>query len=261
MRRIRLQPPNDKKWQRWLLDCAKETQALQDAVVRGESVTFKESLYKRRKEFWFGGDNPFYGKCAYCECDITGFQHGDVEHFRPKGGVTDELDRAITHPGYYWLAYDWHNLLPSCIACNQPTSVNDRKIGKHNRFPVIGSHAQTATEIANEQPLLINPASEHDDDDPANHLDIDISTGLIIPLTERGRMCIEIFGLNVRDRLVEQRHSACREVKSLLTELIHNEVDRQKTIDRLQKIKQEECSYSLAQNTTLSEQLSKILSI
>lgn len=260
MRRIHLQPPTTKEWQRWLLDCKKETQKLQDAIDRGETVTFKD-LYKRRKEFFFGEDSQFYGKCAYCECYLKGFQHGDVEHFRPKGGVTDELDRVIAHPGYYWLAYDWRNLLPSCISCNQATSVNNKKIGKHNRFPVIGSHAQNQAEIVNEQPLLINPASENDDDDPAKHLGIDLTTGLMIPLTERGRMCIEIFGLNVRDRLVEQRHSACREVKSLLIELIHNDSNRQQIIDQLQKIRQEKCSYSLAQNTTLSEQLSKISSI
>jgi uncharacterized protein (TIGR02646 family) len=254
MRRIRLQPPNDKKWQRWLRDCATETQALQDAVQKGEPVTFKK-LYKRRKEFFFGDDSPFHGKCAYCECYITSFQPGAVEHFRPKGGVTDELDRSIAHPGYYWLAYDWQNLLPSCATCNQSSSVNGKTIGKQNRFPVIGKHAQTPAEIVNEQPLLINPASENDDDDPSKHIGIDIATGLLFHHTERGKMCIEIFGLNVRDQLLEQRRTACREVNALWSAWAYNVAERPETTKKLKEIRQEKCSYSLTQNTVLSDLL------
>jgi uncharacterized protein (TIGR02646 family) len=254
MRRIHLQQPSTKEWQRWLRDCQKETKILQDAIDLGEPVVFKD-LYKRRKEFWFDNDSPFYGKCAYCECYITGFQHGDIEHFRPKGGVTDEFDRVIPHPGYYWLAYDWRNLLPSCIACNQATSVNNKKIGKHNRFPVIGIHAQNQSEIANEQPLLINPASENDDDDPGKHLGIDLTTGLMIPLTERGKMCIEIFGLNVRDRLLEERRTACREVNALWSAWAYNIADRPETAKKFKEIRQEKCSYSLTQNTMLADLL------
>lgn len=255
MRRIRLQPPNNKKWQRWLRDCEKETRALQDAIDRGESVTFKESLYKRCKEFWFGDDSPFHGKCAYCECDIKDFQHGDVEHFRPKGGVTDQLDRAINHPGYYWLAYDWQNLLPSCVACNQPMSVKGQKIGKHNRFPVIGTHAQTPDEIVNEQPLLINPVSENDDDDPSKHLGIDTATGIIFHRTERGKMCIDIFGLNLRDRLLDQRGKACDEIKALWVKWAFNVADRPQIAEKFKNIQSGKCSYSLTQNTLLSELL------
>jgi hypothetical protein len=254
MRRIHLQPPTTKEWQRWLLDCKKETQKLQDAIDRGETVTFKD-LYKRRKEFFFGEDSQFYGKCAYCECYLKGFQHGDVEHFLPKGGVTDEFDLPIAHPGYYWLAYAWQNLLPSCAICNQSSLVNGKKIGKRNRFPVIGRHAQTLAEIINEQPLLINPASENDDDDPAKHIGIDIATGLLFHHTERGRMCIEIFGLNDRDQLLEQRRTACREVNALWSAWAYNVAERPGITKKLKEIRQGKCSYSLTQNTVLSDLL------
>ena len=55
----------------------------------------------------------FHNKCAYCESDLG--DNLDVEHFRPKGGVTEEPG----HSGYWWLAHDWTNLLPSCTPCNQ----------------------------------------------------------------------------------------------------------------------------------------------
>ena len=55
------------------------------------------------------------GKCAYCESFYAGTQPVDVEHYRPKGKV----DGMAGHPGYWWLAGRWENLLPSCIDCNR----------------------------------------------------------------------------------------------------------------------------------------------
>ena len=70
----------------------------------------------------------FYNKCAYCETTEVGYI-SDAEHFRPKGQVrnksgivkTFDVDGVseITHPGYFWLAYHWQNLLPSCNTCNR----------------------------------------------------------------------------------------------------------------------------------------------
>ena len=57
----------------------------------------------------------FHDKCAYCEGKSIGQADWDVEHFRPKGSVAERDD----HPGYYWLAYEWENLYPSCKHCNQ----------------------------------------------------------------------------------------------------------------------------------------------
>lgn len=93
--------------------------------------------------------NVFHGKCAYCETKITGFP-GDTEHFRPKGRVkglklnengetleivkvVDENGDEIQHPGYFWLAYHWQNLLPSCEFCNTAG-------GKGDIFPTDRSH-------------------------------------------------------------------------------------------------------------------------
>jgi len=166
-------------------------------VARGETPAVSD-LYKRKSikdEYFFTAEPPFYGKCAYCEAPIRDYQHGDVEHFRPKAGVTDEngqpvflLDEdgkvqvdadgePVEHPGYYWLAYEWTNLLPACVKCNQADVRQGSRTGKHSRFPVEGRHAQRPEEVAQEKPLLINPLSDQEDDDPSHHLVIDTKTG------------------------------------------------------------------------------------
>jgi hypothetical protein len=277
MRRIKLQPLNTTSWNRWLRDCDREIQALIESVDRGEKPEFKEKLYGRtsiKKGYFASKAAPFYGKCAYCESYITDFQHGDIEHFRPKGGITDEKDNQVVlkddrgnptlnamgepkpHPGYYWLAYNWQNLLPSCAICNQPSSAGNKKIGKHNRFPVDGNHAQRPEDVESEQPLLINPASDREEDDPTKHLAVDISTGLMFPLSARGKMCIEIFGLNLRDQLVNERRRACREVIFLLAKLKQNNAPD--PFIELETIRDGKRSYSMAAIATLNEQLSKL---
>ena len=57
----------------------------------------------------------FHFKCAYCESSIAN-QDWDVEHFRPKGRVAEREK----HTGYYWLAYEWTNLYPSCTGEDGP---------------------------------------------------------------------------------------------------------------------------------------------
>lgn len=75
--------------------------------------------------------NEWYnGKCAYCER----FYKLDVDHYRPKGEVWDENNNVIRANGYYWLCYEWSNLIPACITCN-------REGGKLAKFPFLpGGH-------------------------------------------------------------------------------------------------------------------------
>ncbi len=68
----------------------------------------------------------YHNKCAYCEAINC---EPDVEHYRPQKGVTE----SKVHSGYYWLCYEWSNLIPSCADCNRPP-------GKGNKFPIMGVH-------------------------------------------------------------------------------------------------------------------------
>jgi hypothetical protein len=214
-------------WKDWRRDCSKKKTEHCDDVDNGTDpadIKIQESLYSRRsiKKIHFRDKaGPFRGKCAYCEAFFADFQRGDVEHFRPKGAVTDENDQVILirdskgneHPhwGYYWLAYDTTNLMPSCQLCNQPS---DDRLGKRTRFPIEDETKRACyhnDNLNDEQPLLINPFLE----DPSGHLDVDLKTGMLLAKTARGQACIDILGLNKRDQLVAKRMNAIRIIQLL----------------------------------------------
>ena len=207
MIKIDFVPPDNSQWTRWCQDAASEHTLLLQLYAASQPVSIRDSLYKRRAKDFF---DDSWAKCAYCEALMILDQTGDIEHFRPKGAVTDENDDVVMisddlgthpHPGYFWLAYDWKNLLPSCINCNRPRRTRDgRLVGKSTRFPVVGAHAVRPAEVDREAPKLINPLVE----EPSEHLDMDVDTGVLFGKSDRGEMCIRILDLN-RERLPETR--------------------------------------------------------
>lgn len=159
----------------------------------------------------------FAGKCAYCESSYSSTQPMDVEHFRPKGAVNEDS----THPGYYWLAATWTNLLPSCIDCNRQRTHLDvvleddkAKLGKKDQFPVIGRRAkEPADDLEAEKALLLDPTIE----DPAKFLRFDRELGIALPRSKTGARrqraleSIRIYGLN-RSGLVTDRLHIIRQI-------------------------------------------------
>lgn len=133
----------------------------------------------------------FHRKCAYCESAYDYQSPVDVEHFRPKGNI----EGNPAHPGYWWLAAEWTNLLPSCIDCNRRRKQKTPKVssslsilyksfksGKKDSFPVAGIHAlPESLDFSGERPLLLDPTR----DDPDKHLefcvDDDQMAGLVYP--------------------------------------------------------------------------------
>ena len=121
-------------------DAGKLPFAFDGGIYGGEAV--KNALIKAQ-----------HGKCCFCERK-TG-KDGDVEHFRPKAGCRQTPKGSLLRPGYYWLAYDWDNLLLSCSACNQRH--------KRNLFPLTnpGKRANSHThDVALEAPLFLHPAQQ-----------------------------------------------------------------------------------------------------
>lgn len=232
----------------WVKRCTAAAQKLTSA--RG----IKAALYKEQRQAIL---DAFHKKCAYCEAKIVLDQHnGDLDHFRPKGRVTDENDRVIEiedgrgrkveHPGYFWLAYSWMNLLPSCIACNRPNKVGTERVGKWERFPVTGKHARTAQELGQELPLLLNPLN----DDPAQHLEFDPDTGRIIGKTDRGRMTEFVLKLN-RDGLPEARRNVYDMVRAKARDAFEAEMNKDygkldRHLEFLIQHKRGEAAYSMA---------------
>lgn len=95
-----------------------------------------------------------YEKCAFCESQVTHIAYGDVEHFRPKGGFCQLPTDSPSRPGYYWLAYEWGNLLFACQLCNQRH--------KKNEFPLVDPSKRIRSHqghLSAEQPKLIDLAS------------------------------------------------------------------------------------------------------
>lgn len=273
MIKIDFPEPTSATWTRWRKECEEATRELVAAVAEGKPVEIQETLYRRRsikQGVYLAKGGPFRGKCAYCECWLTDFQYGDIEHFRPKKGVTDMDDRPVLvsnedggprveHPGYFWLAYDWTNLLPSCQRCNQPGNERDgdaeRRIGKRTRFPVAGRRAwKPDHDLREEKPLLINPVTE----DPASHLAVDVDTGVVVPQSERGQACIDVFGLNVRDRLPEERLKSMNEIRGLLVKHLYGGAEqRQECVAKLTRIKEgREGNHTLAARSFLTSYLS-----
>lgn len=250
MIKINFQEPNTDNWRAWRTQCENEQRMHNEAFAAGQKPKVKDDVYKGKKyniksDVYMNLDGPFHGKCVYCESYMASDQDGDMEHFRPKNAVSKmnfepvkvEINGEIKdHPGYYWLCYDYKNLLPSCILCNQKRKHGEKFIGKHTRFPVDGDYAVRPGEEVNEYPLLLNPVFDY----PEQHLELQ-ETGIFKALTDEGEACIHIFGLNKREALVESRKIFYNSVKNDLDMfIIHsakcsNEVKER--LERLGKIK------------------------
>jgi uncharacterized protein (TIGR02646 family) len=137
-----------------------------------------------------------HGKCAFCESKITHIAYGDVEHFRPKAGVRQKASDKLQRPGYYWLAYEWRNLLLSCQLCNQRY--------KENLFPLEDpiQRARSHTDkVSKERPLFIDPSRETD---PEALISFHDEVPCAVDGNLRARRTIESLALD-RDELNEMR--------------------------------------------------------
>lgn len=160
----------------------------------------------------------FHGKCAYCEIKYGAIVPVDVEHYRPKAGVSE----SSKHPGYWWLAGAWDNLLTTCIDCNRSRvqvggTKEDRLAvgGKGNRFPLVDEEKRAFKpgEEEREEPLLLNPCTDR----PAEHL-VFHASGEVFSDTPKGKTTIAVLGLN-RPQLVRNRAEAVKRVLALLRKI------------------------------------------
>ncbi len=164
----------------------------------------------------------FNGKCAYCESTYMVASPTDIEHYRPKSAVM--VDGKLKRPGYYWLAADWENLLPSCIDCNRIrqhniVGIGPLKLGKGNRFPLdMNLEDRKDLELSpgveqEEKRLLLDPCR----DNPEDHLEF-FEDGTVRAKKKNGgqqskigRASIEVYAL-LRKPLVDERRSRALQV-------------------------------------------------
>lgn len=211
--------------------------SLDSETVRNKKTELQNKIRAGQKlerqdfpHYWLNNDvkEPLWelhhGKCCYCERKREIRRESDVEHYRPKSGVTGENN----HPGYWWLAYEWTNYLYSCKPCNETY--------KRNFFPLLEGSARAVgpdQDISIERPVLINPI----DDDPESCISYDWEKGGGIYVKAlgydddgRGSETVRILCLN---RLMEERAEHLTLLKILADSMIYaQQMGNQPRIDK-----------------------------
>jgi hypothetical protein len=147
-----------------------------------------------------------HGKCCFCESKVRHTGPGTIDHYRPKAASQQEAGAPFRRPGYYWLAYDWDNLLLVCVICNQTC--------KRNLFPLQNDGRRALSHLHplhEEEPLLINPTREN----PADSISFREEYAFALNGNDRGRITIELLKLNDRSDLVERRREWIRVLRVL----------------------------------------------
>lgn len=202
------------EWARWNARATEATELMRDwfdacakaptPAQRPPQPGFREGVWSDLKRMILP---TFRKRCAYCESKATVSGFGHAEHFRPKGAVTVQGKRVEEqgeqHPGYAWLAYDPHNLVPACERCN---------LAKGDTFPVAKSHqlrptsgCTTSEELQQvEDPLLLHPYF----DEPREHLEFH-DDGSVTPRlgSAKGKATIEVMKLDHADLCDDRREA------------------------------------------------------
>ena len=159
------------------------------AKRRQQKFKFDESLYGY-DDVQASLNSLFHGRCAYCESEIAGAETSTARH-RPRT-FASSLNGTINEDHYWWLAYEWENLYHVCAQCNR---------SKGRRFPVEGTRSSAsepyASVLKQESALLLDPCH----DDPNLHIAFN-DDGLVVGLTSRGQITIDILALDRADLTV-----------------------------------------------------------
>lgn len=226
-----------------------------DAQARAKSFEF--AVYKSA-EVKDTLEKLFHGKCAYCETNFSVSAPSDVEHYRPKARVSEAPD----HPGYWWIAMSWDNLLPSCIDCNRKRkqlyvpwdgtlasmsrrALASESLGKLDSFPLAAGAARLQPESSrfdDEQALLLDPTRDQPEQFLAYHFEGAEPLAVVVPVgderqRERGAVSIQTYGLN-RLALVQERTRLLRRLELLADAVVElaavaDELSRPDVVDRL----------------------------
>jgi hypothetical protein len=238
-------------WENWKIERQKWKKTHSESFPGFHPAT-EDDVWKGFRD-WLK-TNVFFNKCAYCEGKITGYP-GHTEHFRPKSrvrrieldgdkseivNILEEDSEEIQHPGYFWLAYHWQNLLPSCEYCNG----NE---GKLDVFPVehtnIGVKRLTLEETEGLTSRIIQSKTdpevfylEPDDldrlegrlllhpyyDNPEEHITFeDTGTSKVWEDSPKGKWSRKVFDLDETTKL-EARRTQQRTARKLYVNLLNS---------------------------------------
>lgn len=166
------------------------------------------------------------GKCWYCEAKSTRAPF-DVDHFRPKLGITVDGVKLTGHNGYYWLAYEWWNFRLSCQRCNRPEK-NDADVlhGKANEFPIQEEALRCALPLASlsaETPRLLDPCVQADCELLAHGIDGEVKPAAQLDAWthQRADYTIKCLGFNEWNT-PESKRTQWQTLATLLAVVGHN---------------------------------------
>lgn len=165
-----------------------------DSKIYGDS-TVKNSLKDDQHQ-----------KCCFCEALFTETSYGDVEHFRPKTAYKRTGTKGYVYPGYYWLAYDWTNLMFSCELCNRTFKKNEFPLGDESTRKAFHNHPNA---LADEDRLLIDPTIE----DPADFIVFKAEVPVPLNGNVKGAKTIEVLEL---DRINDTRLKHLKALEGIL---------------------------------------------
>jgi len=183
------------------------------ALYRADVASFQQGTKK------FSFDSNIYGhdsvkvslktaqhdKCCFCESQVTHIAYGDVEHFRPKAAYVQNANDALQRPGYFWLAYEWSNLLFCCQICNQRF--------KKNLFPLLDPTTRVSSpdgNVKDEDALFVDPTAE--EENPEDFIGFRGDTPFARDGNRRGEATIEALGLK-RETLRGRRAALLEKLK------------------------------------------------
>lgn len=189
-------------------------EADRDAYNQGKKrLEFKSSIYGHQT-VRDALEESHYGKCAYCEVRIPKpYADGHVEHWRPKGAVKQARGTENICPGYYWLAYDWDNLLLACQFCNRDNKrtlfpLNDPSLRARNHLQL----------LAAESPQILKPDGT---DFLGEH--IEFVDELPRGRTPLGRTTIETLGLDrIEHKPRDDLYIRLKEAYDIVTKFVND---------------------------------------
>jgi uncharacterized protein (TIGR02646 family) len=190
-------------------DHARELCAAYDAdpgayCTGGKKMVLREAIYQSVAPELY---DCHHGKCCYCEAPLDA--NYEVEHWRPKSG-------------YYWLAYDWDNLLLVCGFCNKT---------KSNQFPIEDEAKRASNHrmsLDAEKPAILKPDG---DIDPSSHIEFHGDRPEALNQSAIGTKTIEVLGLDSPKHRDRARHLAELKVEHATCVLYINSVDPEKRRD------------------------------
>jgi 5-methylcytosine-specific restriction endonuclease McrA len=94
-----------------------------------------------------------HGKCWTCEARESR-SDGVVDHYRPKNRVAE----SPSHPGYWWLAFNWRNFRFLCTFCNSRRVAELTAGGKSDSFALVQEDNRALPEdgVEDEEPLALD---------------------------------------------------------------------------------------------------------